>query len=87
MDCEGFCRNLFDRDIIVMVSDGAVTGFSHGNEAICTLLSEMDISNPNGMASEILNEALDRPGEVQQDDMTLWSLCVRFCKKKRHLCY
>ena len=79
MDCEGFCRNLFDGDIIVMVSDGVVNRFSHGNEAICTLLSEMDISNPNGMASEILNEALDRPGEVQQDDMTV--LVCTVCKK------
>ena len=79
MDCEGFCRNLFDGDIIVMVSDGVVNRFSRGNEAICTLLSEMDISNPNGMASEILNEALDRPGEVQQDDMTV--LVCTVCKK------
>lgn len=79
MDCEGFCRNLFDGDVIVMVTDGVVNRFSHGNEAICDLLSEMDLTNPNAMASEILNEALDRPGEVQQDDMTV--LVCTVCKK------
>ncbi len=79
MDCEGFCRNLFDGDVIVMVTDGVVNRFSHGNEAICDLLSEMDLTNPNTMASEILNEALDRPGEVQQDDMTV--LVCTVCKK------
>ena len=79
MDCEGFCRNLFDGDVIVMVTDGVVNRFSHGNEAICDLLSEMDLTNPNAMASEILNEALDCPGEVQQDDMTV--LVCTVCKK------
>ena len=56
-----------------------VNRFSHGNEAICDLLSEMDLTNPNAMASEILNEALDCPGEVQQDDMTV--LVCTVCKK------
>ena len=53
--------------------------FNHGNEAICDLLSGMHLTNPNAMASEILNEALDRPGEVQQDDMTV--LVCTICKK------
>ena len=79
MDCEGFCRNLFDGDVIVMVTDGVVNRFSHGNESICDLLSEIDLTNPNAMASEILNEALDCPGEVQQDDMTV--LVCTVCKK------
>jgi len=79
MDCEGFSRNLFDGDVIVMVTDGVVNRFHHGNETICDLLSEMDLTNPNAMASEILNEALDQPGEVQQDDMTV--LVCMICKK------
>lgn len=79
MDCEGFSRNLFDGDVIVMVTDGVVNRFHHGNETICDLLSEMDLTNPNAMASEILNEALDMPGEVQQDDMTV--LVCTVCKK------
>lgn len=79
MDCEGFSRNLFDGDVIVMVTDGVVNRFHHGNETVCDLLSEMDLTNPNAMASEILNEALDQPGEVQQDDMTV--LVCTICKK------
>lgn len=79
MDCEGLSRNLFDGDAIVMVTDGVINRFSHGNETVCDLLSEMDLINPNAMASEILNEALDQPGEVQQDDMTV--LVCTICKK------
>lgn len=79
MDCEGFCRNLFDGDIIVMMTDGVVNRFPHGNERICDMLSEMELTNPNAMATEILNEALDMPGEVQQDDMTV--LVCTVCKK------
>lgn len=80
IDCEGFCRNLFDGDIIVMVSDGVVNRFTHGNESIAALLAEIELENPNTMASEILNEALDRPGERQQDDMTV--LVCTICKKQ-----
>jgi stage II sporulation protein E len=79
MDCEGFSRNLFDGDTIVMVTDGVVNRFPHGSETLCDFLSEMDTANPNLMASEILNEALDRPGAVQQDDMTV--LVCTVCKK------
>ena len=79
MDCEGLSRNLFDGDVIVMVTDGVINRFNHGNDTVCDLLSEMDLTNPNAMASEILNEALDQPGEVQQDDMTV--LVCTICKK------
>ena len=79
MDCEGVSRNLFDSDVIVMVTDGVVNRFRHGSETICDLLSDMEITNPNAMAAEILNEALDMPGEVQPDDMTV--LVCSVCKK------
>ena len=36
-------------------------------------------SNPNAMAAEILNEALDLPSKMQQDDMTV--LVCMVCKK------
>lgn len=79
LDCEGVSRNLFDGDVIIMVTDGVVNRFPHGNETLCDLISEMDLSNPNAMAGEILNEALDMPGQVQQDDMTV--LVCTVCKK------
>ena len=65
--------------MIVMVTDGVVNRFRHGSETICDLLSDMEITNPNAMAAEILNEALDMPGEVQPDDMTV--LVCSVCKK------
>lgn len=79
LDCEGVSRNLFDGDVIIMVTDGVVNRFPHGNETLCDLISEMDLSNPNAMAGEILNEALDMPGQTPQDDMTV--LVCTVCKK------
>ena len=79
LDCESVCRNVFDGDVIVMMTDGVVNCFPHGNETICDLLSEMDAANPNAMAAEILNEALDLPSKMQQDDMTV--LVCMVCKK------
>lgn len=79
MDCEGASRNLFDGDMIVMVTDGVVNRFPHGNESMCELLSQMDEANPNAAAEQILNEALNMPGQVQQDDMTV--LVCTVCKK------
>ena len=79
LDCESVCRNVFDGDVIVMMTDGVVNCFPHGNETICDLLSEMDVVNPNAMAAEILNEALDLPSKMQQDDMTVL-VCI-VCKK------
>ena len=79
IDCENVSRNLFDGDVIVMMTDGVVNRFPHGNESVCELLSQMDMANPNVMAAEILNEALDCPSQVQEDDMTV--LVCTVCKK------
>ncbi|MBQ2287662.1 MAG: SpoIIE family protein phosphatase [Lachnospiraceae bacterium] len=79
MDCESVSRNVFDGDMIIMMTDGVVNCFPHGNETLCDLLSQMDVVNPNVMAAEILNEALNLPSMVQQDDMTV--LVCMVCKK------
>ena len=79
MDCESVSRNVFDGDVIIMVTDGVVNCFPHGNETICDLLSQMDAANPNAMAAQILNEALNLPSKEQQDDMTV--LVCMVCKK------
>lgn len=79
MDCESVSRNVFDGDMIIMMTDGVVNCFPHGNETLCDLLSQIDVVNPNAMAAEILNEALNLPSKVQQDDMTV--LVCMVCKK------
>ena len=79
MDCESVSRYVFDGDMIIMMTDGVVNCFPHGNETLCDLLSQMDVVNPNVMAAEILNEALNLPSMVQQDDMTV--LVCMVCKK------
>ena len=80
LDCESVSRNVFDGDVIVMMSDGVVNCFPHGNESISQLLSEMDVMNPNAAAEEILNEALSLPTMAQKDDMTV--LVCMVCKKQ-----
>lgn len=79
LDCEGVSRNLFDGDVIVMVTDGVVNRFPKGNDALCRLISEIPLGNPNVMAEEILNQALDMPEQGQPDDMTV--LVCTVCKK------
>ena len=79
MDCENVSRHLFDGDVLIMVTDGVVNRFPHGNDSLCDLLSQMDLANPNTMAEQILNEALDLPSQAQSDDMTV--LVCTVCKK------
>lgn len=83
LDCEGVSRKLFDDDVIVMVTDGVVNRFPQGNDALCQLISEMSFENPNVMAEQILNQALDMPEQGREDDMTV--LVCTVCKKSAGL--
>ena len=79
MDCENMSRHLMNGDVIVMVTDGVIHHFPHGNDSVCALLSQMDVSGPNTMAAEILNETLNLAAQAPQDDLTVL-VCI-VCKK------
>lgn len=81
VDWEGFARNLFDGDMIFMVSDGVINRFPEGtgNECITQMLKTMEETNPNGAAGRLLDYALAQPGEYGDDDMTV--LACMICKK------
>ena len=79
MDCENMSRHLMDGDVIVMVTDGVIHHFPQGNDSLCTLLSQMNISGPNAMAAEVLNETLNLAAQAPQDDLTVL-VCI-VCKK------
>ena len=79
MDCENVSRNLFDGDMLIMVTDGVVHHFPKGNDSLCELISKMNITSPSGMAAGVLNEALNQVSGVPEDDMTV--LVCAVCKK------
>lgn len=79
IDCENVSRNLFDGDVLVMVTDGIVNRFHQGNAAVCELLSQIDEIGPKGMATAVLNEALNQVSDMPEDDMTV--LVCTVCKK------
>lgn len=66
-------RKLSDGEYVVMVTDGILDCFEGENKEaqVAFLLEESECLNPREIASYLLNEALKRSGNKNQDDMTV----------------
>lgn len=65
-------RYISPMDIIVLVSDGVSDVF---DKSFINVLYEIDTINPQVLANQIINRAIEMSGGVSKDDMTV--LCVR----------
>lgn len=73
IDYDSTVKKLYDGDYIVMVSDGVMEAlpFLEKEEILMELISGAKKHNPEQMAWEILNDALNYIGEYPCDDMTV----------------
>lgn len=65
---------LNDFDTIILVTDGITDAF-HGREDLQTFINNIDSTNPQTMADEIVDRAIDLSNGVCSDDMTV--ICVK----------
>lgn len=68
---------LQENDVLLFLSDGITSAF-HSSTDLCEALSVLARSNPQELADEILNRAIDEYGGISKDDMTV--LAVRLFK-------
>ncbi len=77
------CRaNLKDGDTIIAFTDGISDAFSSTTDLI-DFVRTLDNKNPQLIADNILNKALQLDGNTPKDDMTV--LCVRIFSKNSHI--
>lgn len=66
--------NLFDDDMIIMVTDGIIDGvrkWGHDDKWLVNVISEIDTKNPQEMADYIMDMVLEENGGEPLDDMTV----------------
>ena len=73
---------LNDGDMILLITDGISDAFGSSLEII-DFLRTQSAKNPQTLADEILNKAIDLNGGLKKDDMT--ALAVRIYKRKNNL--
>lgn len=67
---------LTDFDIIILVSDGITQAFENNNVSLQTFINNLDSTNPQTIADEILDRAVDLQNGVCSDDMTVIAVRV-----------
>lgn len=73
---------LSNNNMVVFVTDGVTDAFGSSSEMI-DFLSKESAKNPQSLAENILNKALNLTNGKKADDMTC--LCVRVFKRKREI--
>jgi len=66
--------NLFDEDMIIMVTDGVIDGikkWNHDDRWLANVISEIDTKNPQEMADYIMDMVLKENDGEPLDDMTV----------------
>ena len=71
--CEKCTKKFYNNDIIVMVSDGVLESiiFENKEDYMRELLSEIDMDEPEDIASEIVSEIRSLSGKRLKDDATI----------------
>ena len=74
IETEMVSKTLNSGDFIIMVTDGIIDSFKTedgGEKALVQYIEEMESSNPQGIADDILNKAHSNCGNKAIDDMTV----------------
>lgn len=73
VDMDGVSKKLYDGDIIVMITDGVLDCIAEEDKEqfIANLLTNMKTKNPQDMANEILEHAIEQNNYQAMDDMTV----------------
>lgn len=83
VEIESVSKKLYSGDFIIMVSDG-ITDMVNGEDKereISKIIMDIDSTNPNEIAREILAKTVDNSVDIYDDDMTvlvlgLWEKCA-----------
>ena len=73
VDMDGVSKKLYDGDYIIMVSDGVLDCIKEPEKEkyVSKLISQMKASNPQEIAEELLQKAMEQNDHIAIDDMTV----------------